>query len=170
MTPASTLSPPSPLSDAHDAAAFDSGEPDLDEWLRKRARPNQLSGASRTYVAAAGTKVVGYYCLSSGAIALIETPGKIRRNMPDPIPVTVLGRLAVDRANQGIGLGRALLRDAILRSMQASEIIGIRALLVHAISDVARRFYLASGFQSSPLKPSTMLLLLRDAARGSAAN
>src|SRR5690349_25573 len=109
------LSPPVLLSDDHTLESFSSGELSLDEWLRRRARPNQVSGASRTYVVCEGTRVVGYYALASGAIVQAEAPGRFRRNMPDPIPVVILGRLAVDQSQQGRGLGRALFRDAAQR-------------------------------------------------------
>jgi GNAT superfamily N-acetyltransferase len=159
VTPA-PLSAPVPLTTAHDLAPFDCGEPALDEWLKRRALRNEVTGASRTYVVCAGETVVGYYCLAAGAIIRDAAPGPVRRNMPDPIPVMVLGRLAVDRTCQRQGLGRALLRDAILRVLHASGIAGITALLVHAISDEARRFYLAQGFLESPIEPMTLCLPL----------
>ena len=155
------LTPPAPLTDAHDLGTFDSGVPSLDDWLKRRARANQASGASRTYIVTAGGVVVGYYCLASGAIAAIDTPSPARRNMPDPIPMTLLGRLAVDRRLQGQGLGTALLRDAVLRTMQAAQIVGVRGLLVHAISDTARRFYESHGFAPSPTNPMTLVLSLK---------
>jgi GNAT superfamily N-acetyltransferase len=155
---------PEPLADHHDLAAFQSGETVLDEWLRRRARANQAGGASRTYVLCRGERVLGYYSLASGAIALVEAPGRIRRNMPDPIPMTVLGRLAIDLSCQGQGLGRLLLRDAILRTVRAADIIGVRGLLVHAISPTAKRFYEANGFQESPADPMTLLVALKDVA------
>jgi GNAT superfamily N-acetyltransferase len=156
---------PQPLSPAHDIATFDSGTPVLDDWLRRRALPNQESGASRTYVTCTGTRVVGYYALAAGAVAQAAATGRTRRNMPDPVPVMVLGRLAVDAAWQGRGLGRALLRDAVLRALQAADIAGIRALLVHAISEEAARFYRRCGFRPSPVDPMTLMITLRDAAR-----
>ena len=155
------LSAPEPLAEAHDLEAFDSGTDSLDHWLRRRARMNQVGGASRTYVVADGGQVVGYYCLSSGALALSAAPGSLRRNMPDPIPMAVLGRLAVDRRWKGKGLGRALLQDAVLRTGQASTILGIRGLFVHAISDEARAFYVRNGFASIPANPMTLVLSLK---------
>src|SRR5208283_2741593 len=118
---------------------FASGEPALDEWLRRRARANQASGASKTYVVCDGQRVVAYYALASGAIAQGSAPGKFRRNMPDPIPAVVLARLAVDRQWQGRGLGRAMFRDAARRVVHAADAIGIRGIVVHAISEDARR-------------------------------
>src|SRR5215831_5344268 len=135
-----SLLSPEPLGDDHQTDSFDSGEAILDDWLRRRARANQASGASRTYVACEGKVVVGYYALASGAIAQGAAPGRFRRNMPDPIPVVVLARLAVDRRYQGRGLGRALFRDAARRAVNAANTIGIRGVVVHAISEEARKF------------------------------
>ena len=110
---ATRIGPPEKLSAEHNLSMFDSGEPVLDDWLRRRALNNEVSGASRTYVVCVGRKVVGYYALSAGAIAHTHAPGRIKRNMPGPIiPVVVLGRLAVDNAAQGKGVGTGLLRDA----------------------------------------------------------
>ncbi|TGW07169.1 GNAT family N-acetyltransferase, partial [Mesorhizobium sp. M2D.F.Ca.ET.145.01.1.1] len=134
------LSAPTPLAENHDLGLFQSGTESLDQWLRRRARANQVSGASRTYVVAEGTRVVDYYCLSSGGLDLAEAPGIVRRNMPDPIPMVVLGRLAVDGSWQRKGLGAALLQDAVLRASQAATILGIRGIFVHAISDEAKAF------------------------------
>ena len=115
----------------------------------------------RSYVVTAAERVVGYYCLASGALALQEAPGSVRRNMPDPIPMAVLGRLAVDRAWQGSGLGVALLRDAFERTQTASAILGIRGLLVQALSEEARAFYVRHGFVPSPTRPMTLVLSLK---------
>lgn len=155
------LTAPTLLIEAHDLDVFDSGNDNLDQWLRRRARANQVSGASRTYVVAENASVVGYYCLSSGAIDLADAPGPIRRNMPDPIPMAILGRLAIDRNWQGKGLGTALLQDAVLRTGQAAAILGIRGLLVHAISDEAKAFYEHYGFAASPTNPMTLVLSLK---------
>lgn len=157
-----TLSAPVPLADHHELADFDSGVPELDDWLRRRARANQASGASRTFVACEEDRVVAYYALASGAVKQPEAPGRLRRNMPDPIPVAVLGRLAIDRNWQGRGLGRALVRDAGLRLLRAADIVGIRGLLVHAISEDAKAFYLAVGFLPSPSDPMTLMVGLSD--------
>jgi len=155
------LRPPTPQAEAHDLDSFRCGVDSLDDWLIRRARPNQASGASRTYVAAVGARVVGYYCLASGALMLADAPGAIRRNMPDPVPMAVLGRLAVDRTWHRRGLGVALLQDAVLRTMRAAEILGIRGLAVHAISDAAKRFYEHHGFTASPRQPMTLVLSLK---------
>src|SRR5690606_24617067 len=135
------IAAPTLLADDHDLSGFESGVASLDDWLRRRARANQVSGASRTYVVCEGQRVIGFYCLSSGALTVIDAPGGIRRNMPDPIPMAAMGRLAIDRSWQGKGLGVALLRDAVLRTAQAADIMGIRGLMVHAISDAAKAFY-----------------------------
>lgn len=155
------LAAPVLLDDSHDLELFRSGVESLDQWLKRRARANQISGASRTYVLAEGNRVLGYYCISSGAIDLAEAPGALRRNMPDPIPMAILGRLAIDLSWQGRGLGVALLQDAVLRVGQASAILGIRGVLVHAISDDAKAFYERYGFAASPRNPMTLLLSLK---------
>lgn len=158
------LSAPALLTETHDLSLFDSGQDTLDDWLRRRARTNQVSGASRTYVVCAGEQVVGYYCLSSGALAAAEAPGALRRNMPDPIPMAVLGRLAIDRNWQGKGLGAALLQDAVLRTAQAAHIVGIRGILVHAISEEAKAFYAHYGFAAPPAQPLTLVMSLKGVA------
>jgi GNAT superfamily N-acetyltransferase len=141
---------------------FDSGTPSLDEWLKRRARANQASGASRCFVVSDKDQVIAYYALASGAVATSGVSGRFRRNMPDPIPVAILGRLAVDRRFQGHGLGRALVKDAILRVTQAAEIIGIRGIIVHAVSSEAKAFYHAVGFDESPLDPMLLMATLSD--------
>ena len=113
----------------------------------------------------AGRRVAGYYTLAAGAVAHADAPGRIRRNMPDPVPVMVLGRLAVDKAFHGEGVGTGLLRDAVLRTVQAEEIAGIRAILVHAISEAARRFYEKYGFIASPTDPLTVMITVAEAAK-----
>ena len=159
-----SLSPPLPLTARHDLSGFACGHPPLDEWLRKNAIRNEASGASRTYVVCEDVRVLAYYCLANGAVAINAAPGKIRRNMPDPIPVMIIGRLAVDRSQHSRGLGRGLLKDAILRTLRAAEIAGIRAILVHAIDADAARFYRHNGFMESPADPLLLLLPL-DTAR-----
>jgi GNAT superfamily N-acetyltransferase len=156
-----SLSAPRRLTATADLDRFACGTPSLDEWLKRRAMANQASGASRTYVvtdAGDGNRVVGYYCLASGALAVIDAPGAIRRNMPDPIPMAVLGRLAVDAAWHGKRLGAALLQDAVLRTLQAADILGVRGLLAHAISPEAKTFYEYHGFKASATQPMTLVL------------
>lgn len=155
--------PPEKLNSLHQFENFDSGNTQLDEWLKRRALKNESEGASRTYVLCVGEVVVAYYCLANGAIGQTVATGRVRRNMPEPIPVIVIGRLAVDRNWQGRGIGRALLRDAILRILQAAEIVGIRAILVHAISEDAKKFYQQCGFTVSPLEPMTLMVTVKDA-------
>lgn len=163
---AGPLTPPEKLRPGHDLSGFDCGEASLDDWLRRRALPNTESGASRTYVVCSGPmRVVAYYALAAGAVAHLEAPGRVKRNMPDPIPVMVLARLAVDRSYQGRGLGASLPRDAIVRTLQAAEIAGIRAMLVDAISDRARRFYESAGFAPSPVDPSMLFITMAEAAK-----
>lgn len=152
---------PALLSASHELDVFSCGKPVLDDWLKKRAHTNQASGASRTFVVAEGNRVIGFYCLASGAVATIDAPGSVRRNMPDPIPMTILGRLAVDREFQGRGVGPALLQDAILRAGQAAAIIGIRGVLVHALDEEAKGFYEYYGFKPSPTNPMTLILSLK---------
>lgn len=160
-----SLSAPLPLSDDHLLEAFSCGQEPLDAWLKTRARRNERDGASRTYVVCESEAVVGYYALAVGAVIANQAPGKVRRNMPDPIPVMVLARLAIHQTWQGQGLGAGLLRDAILRTLQAADIGGIRALLVHALDDQAARFYQHHGFMPSPIDPATLMITLKDARK-----
>lgn len=159
------ISPPQKLRASHDLSQFASGEPTLDDWLRRRALPNEESGASRTYVVCLENRVIGYYALAVGAVAHGGAPGRVKLNMPDPVPVMILGRLAIDEKFQGHRIGPALLRDAVLRTLQASEIAGIRAILVHAISQRAKRFYENSGFIPSPVDPMTLMITVAEAAK-----
>mgnify|MGYP001553927462 CR=1 FL=1 len=154
------LSAPVSLAEVHRLEDFRCTEPTLETWLKQRAWHNQQNGASRCFVVCAGEDVVGYYALAAGAVSHDQTPGSVRRNMPDPIPVIVLGRLAVhvDWAGQCIGTG--LLKDAVLRALRLSQDMGIRALLCHAINEEAKRFYLHHGFVVSPIEPLTVMLNL----------
>jgi len=170
VTAEQPIGAPEKLRPDHDLSSFDSGVPVLDDWLQRRALPNQESGASRTYVIPAGEHIAGYYALAAGAVAQAAATGRIRRNMPDPVPVMVVGRLAVDTRYQGRGLGTALLRDAVLRTSQAADIAGIRALLVHAISEDAKRFYERCGLRPSPLDPMTLMITMADARRALTSN
>jgi len=152
--------PPERITPAHLTADFDCGVAVLDAWLKERALKNEEGGASRTYVICSGGRVVGYYALAAGSILNAKAPSAVRRNMPDPIPVILLGRLAIDKAWQGKGLGKALLRDAVLRTIHASEITGVRALLVHAISEDVKSFYQGLGFRESPVDPMMLAITL----------
>ena len=155
------VSAPEPLSAAHRQGGFDCGEAALDEWLKRRAMANQLGGASRTFVVTDQNKsVIGYYALAAGAVAHQAATSQVRRNMPVPVPVLVLGRLAVDRRTQGAKLGAALLQDAVNRAVAVSQNAGVRALLVHTLHDRAKQFYEHYGFQASPTHPMTLMLRL----------
>jgi len=159
------LTVPAPLASDHELEIFTSGVGPLDDWLKRRARANEAAGASRTYVVCEGRQVVGYYSLAAGSVLHQIATGAVRRNMPDPVPVALLGRLAIDSRWQGRGLGQALLRDAILRVVGAAEMIGVRALLVHAISDEARTFYERCGFRPSLVQPMTLMITIDEARR-----
>jgi predicted N-acetyltransferase YhbS len=161
-----SLSAPEPLAAQHDTAAFACGVDSLDHWLKQRALKNQATGASRTFVVCEGKRVVAYYALASSAVAVEAATGSLRRNMPDPIPVVILGRLAIDRSLQGSGMGRALVRDACLRVVAAADAIGIRGMMVHALSESARAFYERVGFDPSPLDPMTLMATLSDLRAG----
>lgn len=146
--------------------SFDCGEPSLNEWLRSRALKNEQTGASRTFVTAEADtgKVAGYYCLSAGALAPEDAPGRVRRNMPAPIPIILIGRLAVDERFKGHGLGASLLQDAVLKGIEASRILGARTFIVDALNDDAERFYRKFGFElMPPASKRAMFLLVADA-------
>ena len=154
---------PEPLSADHQIHAFACGEAMLDEWLKRRALSNQTSGASRTFVVTTDAgEVMGYYALAAGAVAHHDATRVIRQNMPDPIPVMVLARLAVDTRAQGMKLGAGLLQDAVRRCIQVSHNTGVRAILVHALNDGARQFYAHYGFKASPAHPMTLMLRLTE--------
>jgi len=161
VQPSLQLCAPQPLIASHYLSEFDSGEATLDEWLKRRSMVNQLSGASRTFVVTnTDGRVFGYYALAAGAVSHQLATSSVRRNMPDPVPVMVLARLAVDRQAQGLKLGGALLRDAVNRAIAVSQNAGVRALLVHALHDRAKTFYEHYGFQASSLHPMTLMLRL----------
>lgn len=158
------LSAPQPLAATHQIGEFACGEAALDEWLKRRALSNQLSGASRSFVVTDPVgRVYGYYAMAAGAVAHQAASSSVRRNMPDPVPVMVLARLAVDHQAQGIQLGAALLQDAVARSLVVAQNAGVRALLVHALHDRAKAFYQRYGFQESPQHPLTLMLRLNSA-------
>jgi GNAT superfamily N-acetyltransferase len=160
------LRAPEKLRADHDLSEFGCGEPSLDNWLRRRALQNEESGASRTYVVCAGQQGVGYYALAVGGVAHAEeAPGRVRRNMPDPVPVMIIGRLAVHKDYQGKKIGPGLLRDAVLRTLQAADIAGVRAILLHAISERARKFYEDCGFIASPMDPMTLMITVAEAVK-----
>ena len=156
-------SAPRPIREDDDVSGFDSGEPTLDDYLRTRALANHVEGASRCYVTCRDGRVVGFYALASGSVQRRLMAGPVRRNIPDPIPVILLSRLAVDSAHQGNGVGRNLVKDAVVRSVRAADLIGARAILVHAINDGARDFYSNVGFDPSPTDPLHLILSMKDA-------
>ncbi|MFV9616055.1 MAG: GNAT family N-acetyltransferase [Gammaproteobacteria bacterium] len=157
------LSAPTPVLASHVTDEFDCGEPVLNDWLKKRALKNDNSAASRTFVVCQDNHVKGYYVLATGSVMHKQAPSKVRPNMPDPVPVMILGRLAVSKDMQSVGLGRGLLRDAILRTLGLSKQAGIKALLVHALSDAAHKFYIQCDFIESPLDPMVLMVTLNDA-------
>lgn len=163
MPVAKNLTSPVLLTKDHDRNFFDCGVPALNDYLKKFALQNQKKHAARTYVATRGNRIVGYYSLAYGSVSLDEAPQKVKSGLPrHPVPVILLARLAVDSAEQGSGLGAALLKDALLRTIQAAEIAGLRGLLVHAKDDSAKRFYEKYGFEPSPIDAYHLFLRLSD--------
>lgn len=159
------LSAPVPLAGGYRLDEFECGEPALDEWIKRRAMPNQLTGASRTFVVLdAEQRVSGYYALAAGAVTHQLATSAVRRNMPDPVPVMVLARLAVATRAQGLKLGGALLQDAVNRTVAVSSQADVRALLVHALHEQARQFYEHYGFKASPVHSLTLMLRLNGIA------
>ena len=156
--PREALSAPVPLTADHDLAAFDCGVPALNDWLKQRALRNE-SRFSRTYVVASGSRVVAYVCISAGSVERAAAPGKLRRNAPDAVPVSIIGRLAVDKSYAGRGLGAGILADALRRIAAAAQSIGIGAVLIQAKDDNARRFYMACAeFLEYPAESRTLFL------------
>lgn len=162
----SRLSAPVPLSAEHEVADFDCGEPALNDWLNHRARKNE-GRFSRTYVVCEGATVVAYVCIAAGSVERAAAPGKLRRNAPDSVPVSVIGRLAVDKRYAGKGLGADLLADALRRIAIASQSIGIGAVLVQAKDENARRFYRACAeFIEFPGDSRTLFLPIETVVMG----
>jgi predicted N-acetyltransferase YhbS len=160
------------LSQAHSVSHFDCGHASLNNWLKKRAMKATPPGSSaRTYVVCQQDQtVLGYYALASGSVSREDAPGRVRRNAPDPVPIVLLARLAVDISLKGQGFGRGLLKDAFLRVYAAAEHIGIPAMLVHAIDEQARLFYLKHGFYDSPTNDMTLMLTINEIQRALAAD
>jgi len=155
------MSPPAPLADGDRLDDFTCTSPALAKWLINRARRNHHDGASKCFVVCDERRnVIGYYALAAGAVSHEISPGSVRRNMPDPIPVVVLGRLAVHTAWVNRGIGRGLLKDAVRRTLQLASQMGILAMLCHAIDEEAKAFYLKYGFIESPIEPLTLMLSL----------
>jgi GNAT superfamily N-acetyltransferase len=151
---------PSVITAEHDLTNFDCGEPSLNDWLKRRALKNHASGASRCFVVCSSATVIGYYSLSAGAISHESAPKSMRRNMPDPLPVLLLGRLAIDKRYHNSGIGQALLRDAMLRAVNVAGNAGVIAILVHALTDQAKQFYISRGFVVSPLQSMTLMMTI----------
>ena len=157
-----TLTAPAQIREHHEVSRFDSGIESLDAWLRSKARMNEAKGGSRTYVVCDGNQVVGFYSLAASSVEKRRLSSRIGRNMPEPIPVILLGQLAVDRRHQGRGLGRDLLQDAAKRALSAADAIGARALIVQALNREAKRFYERFGFTSFAKEPLMMLLRMSE--------
>ncbi|HVN20306.1 MAG TPA: GNAT family N-acetyltransferase [Dongiaceae bacterium] len=162
--PKPPLSDVEPISEAHDLTQFDCGNyPTLNGWLRRFALTNQKNESARTYVVHRGASVLGYYSISAGSVSLEEAPSRIGKGLArHPIPVILLARLTVDKNEQGTGLGKALLKDALIRIARAADIVGARAVLVHAIDESAKRFYQHFDFEPSPIHEFQLMLLMKD--------
>jgi predicted N-acetyltransferase YhbS len=152
---------PELLTDQHEISNFDCKIPSLNNWLLTQALKNAASGASQTFVVCDNQEVVGYYALATGSVTRQQAPGNIRRQMPESIPIIVLGRLAVDFGWQGAGIGSGLLKDAVTRSLSVAQQVGVRALLVNALDEKAKGFYTHQGFKESPIDPMTLMLSLK---------
>ncbi|WP_137391438.1 GNAT family N-acetyltransferase [Rhodoligotrophos defluvii] len=152
-----SITPPAPINGEHSLDQFFCGKEPLDDWLRNTARGSEGKTA-RTYVTCVGQRVIGYYCLATGAVVRSSMPRNYRHGNPDPVPIMLIGRLAVDRHFQGNGVGKALLKDAFLRIVEASSIVGARAIIVHAIDEGAAVFYTNFGFIPFPDNPTTYML------------
>jgi GNAT superfamily N-acetyltransferase len=152
---------PQPINSSHDISQFNSKSETLNNWLKEKAFKNE-GDTARTYVVICENKVIGYYCLASSGVYHSVAIRKVKQNAPDPVPCMIIGRLAVDEQWEGQGIGSGLLRDAIFRVLQASKIVGIRCILVHAKDEAAKQFYLKHKFKPSPIEPLTLMLLLKD--------
>ena len=162
-----SLSIVEPISESHDLSGFDCGAHEsLNDWLKRFALANQKNESARTYVVHRSGSVVGYYSISAGSVAAEESPTRIAKGLArHPIPVILLARLAVDKNEKGTGLGKALLKDALARIAQAADIVGARAVLVHAIDEPARKFYEHFDFEPSPMHELQLMLLMKDLRR-----
>lgn len=160
------ISAPVRLAKHHIVEGFDCGYPQLNEWLPRYAWQNQQANTARTFVVCVENRVVGFYSLAVGAVEHIDAPQRVKKGLArHPIPVMILARLAVDRRYQGMGIGRGLLKDSLLRTINASDYAGIRAILVHAKDEKARTFYQKFDFEPSPIDPLQLMLLLKDAKK-----
>jgi len=165
--PKPPLSQVEPISEHHDVSRFDCGtHASLNDWLRRFALTNQNNESARTYVVHRNGSVVGHYSISAGSVSVEEAPARVAKGLArHPIPVILLARLAVDRDEKGTGLGKALLKDALARIAHAAEIVGARAVLVHAIDENARKFYEHFEFEPSPIHELQLMLLMKDLRR-----
>ena len=159
-----TLSKVEAISESHEVSRFDCGKHEsLNDWLKRFALTNQRNESARTYVVHRNGLVVGYYSISAGSVSVEEAPERISKGLAKhPIPVILLARLAVDKDEKGTGLGKALLKDALTRIAQAADIVGARAVLVHAIDEEARSFYEHFDFEPSPINELQLMLLMKD--------
>ncbi|MGD9701144.1 MAG: GNAT family N-acetyltransferase [Acidimicrobiia bacterium] len=157
---------PTLLAPDHVLEGFDCGDAALDSWLIHKARHNQRGGSSRTWVVTSDQRVAAFYSSSTAVIVQSDATKRAARNQPDPLPALLLGRLAVDTRFQGCGLGAALLKHFLLKSIEVAELTGVRALLVHAKDDGSASFYRRYGFEPSPVDDLTLMLLVQDVARG----
>lgn len=158
-----SLSSPVPIAKEHDNSTFDCGSEPLNEFLRRHALVSHLSRASWTYAALRGKRIIGYYTLANGSVSRDEVPARVAQGLGKyPLPITLLARLAVDVSEKGQGLGKGLLKDAVLRAYQASDLVGSRAIVTHAKDDVAKAFYEKFQFTPSPLNEFHLYLLMKD--------
>jgi len=164
LPPNAPLSKVEAISESHDVSRFDCGtHQSLNDWLKRFAVANQKNESARTYVVHRSGSVVGYYSISAGSVSIEESPARIAKGLArHPIPVILLARLAVDKSEQGAGLGKALLKDALARIGHAADIVGARAVLVHAIDERARKFYEHFDFEPSPVHELQLMLLMKD--------
>lgn len=150
----------------HPVEGFDCGREELNRYLLRYAWQNQRSGAAQTYVGIAGEAVIGYHTLAAGHVTQEEAPERLTQGLArHPVPIMLLARLAVDKRWHRQGVGKALLKDAMLRTLQAADIAGIRAFAVHAKDDEARQFYQKFDFIPSPADPMHLFVLLKDVRR-----
>jgi len=164
--PSQPFTPVQKIGPQHDTDPFDCGQPELNRFLKRYALISQAAGSAQTYVVCRGKRIVGYYTLTVGSVAHSEAPERVTKGIPrHPVPLMILARLAVDSTEQNKGLGAALLKDAMLRTLNAADIAGIRALFVHAKDDDARRFYEHFDFRPSPIDPYHLYCLIKDARR-----
>ncbi len=158
-----SLSSPAPITKEHETISFDCGVEPLSEYLRKYALVNHQNRSARSYVAVRAQRVVGYYTLANGSVSRDDVPSRVAQGLGKyPVPITLLARLAVDTSEKGKGLGRGLLKDAVLRAYQASELVGSRAIVTHAKDETAKAFYEKFQFAPSPLNEFHLYLLMKD--------